>query len=160
MLDTTPEFVVLFLPGEAFLGAALQEDPELLERALADRVVPATPTTLIALLHAVAYGWRQEQLTQNARRISELGRDIHDRIEVWARHLGKLGDALGTAVEAFNDSVGSVERRVLVSARRIKELGISTDKEVPQIETVDVSPRATVLSGTDPLARQSPPDEG
>ena len=159
LFDATPKFVVLFLPGEVFLGAALEEDPELLERALKDRVVLATPTTVIALLHAVAYGWRQEKLTQNARVISELGREIYDRVVVWSRHLDKLGGALGNAVKAFNDSVGSVEHRVLVSARRIKELGISTDMVVPEIDTVDLSPRTPVLSGTEPLVGRPPPDE-
>ncbi|MDP3062269.1 MAG: DNA recombination protein RmuC [Chloroflexota bacterium] len=141
-LGYTPEFVVLFLPGEPFLNAALQEEPGLLESAMQDGVVPATPSTLVALLKAVAYGWRQEQLAENARRISDLGQEIHERIVVWANHLTKLGNSLDKAVEAFNDSVGSLEHRVLPTARRFKELGVAGEKDVPEVPTVDVRARA------------------
>lgn len=141
-LDCTPEFVVLFLPGEPFLSAALQQDPALLEEAMSRRVVLATPASLFCLLHAVSYGWKQEKLAENARHISQLGREIHDRIADWASHLVKLGDSLEKAVDSFNNSVGSLEHRVLVSARRFKELGISSDKEVPEVSPLDIAVRA------------------
>ena len=144
-LGYTPEFVVLFLPGEFLLGPALQEDPGLMEQAMRDRVVIATPSTLISLLHAVAYGWRQEQLAVNAQDISTLGQEMHDRLAVWANHLVRLRDSLAKSVEAFNDSVGSLEHRVLVSSRRFKQMGIGGDKEVPSIEPIALTLRA--LSG-------------
>ena len=140
-LGYTPEFVVLFLPGEFFLGPALQEDPKLLEDGMHEKVVVATPSTLIALLHAVAYGWREEQLAENAREISDLGRQLHDRVAVWAGHVEKMRNSLLNAVDTFNDSVGSLEHRVLVSARRFTELGISTDKEITRISSIEVTPR-------------------
>jgi len=140
-LDCTPEFVVLFLPGEPFLSAALQQDPALLEEAMSRRVVLATPASLFCLLHAVSYGWKHEKLAENARHISQLGREIHDRIADWARHLVELGDSLEKAVDSFNKSVGSLEHRVLVSARRFKELGISSDKEVQEISQLDITVR-------------------
>ncbi|MBI4199412.1 MAG: DNA recombination protein RmuC [Chloroflexi bacterium] len=146
-LGYTPEFVVLFLPGEPFLAAALQQEPTLLEQTLADRVVLATPSTLIALLHAVAYGWREEQITDNARRIAEMGREIHDRIVVWANHLLKLGDSLGNTVEAFNEGIGALEHRVLISARRFKEYGVSSDRQVPEIPPVDITSRKFTIPG-------------
>ena len=141
-LDYTPEFVVLFLPGEPFLSAALQQDPKLLEDAMSRKVVLATPASLFCLLHAASYGWKQEKLAENALHISQLGREIHDRIADWASHLVKLGDSLEKAVDSFNNSVGSLEHRVLVSARRFKELGISSDKEVPEVSPLDIAVRA------------------
>ncbi len=140
-LGYTPEFVVLFLPGEFFLGPALKEEPSLLEDAMKERVVLATPSTLISLLHAVAYGWREEQLAEHTRRISELGREVHDRVATWAGYLDKLRVSLERCVDAYNDSVGSLERRVLVSARRIKELGIATDKEIPELPPIESKTR-------------------
>ncbi len=140
-LEFTPEFVVLFLPGEPFLSAALQEDPSLLEDAMNEKVVLATPASLFCLLIAVSHGWRQEQLTENARRISQLGREIHDRIADWAGHLDTLGAHLKKAVESFNDSIGSLEHRVLVSARRFKEFGVPGEKEVPELSEVNTAVR-------------------
>jgi DNA recombination protein RmuC len=154
-LGYTPEFVVLFLPGEPFLAEALRQEPSLLEQAMAQRVVVATPSTLIALLHAVAYGWRQEQIADNARRIGELARELHDRIVVWAGHLVKVGDSLDKTVEAFNASVGSLERRVLISARRFKELGVSSDKAVPEIEELQIKARALDVSALQDASRES-----
>lgn len=153
-LDYTPEFVVMFLPGEFFLGPALQEDPNLLEHAMSNKVVIATPTTLVSLLHAVAYGWRQEQLTENARRISELGKEMHDRLSIWTEHLDDLRDSLSKCVRTFNNGIGSLEQRVLVSARRFKEFGISTDKEIPNIEPIDLNLRR--LANPDSDAIESP----
>jgi len=148
-LDFTPEFVVLFLPGEPFLAAALQHDPALLDKALASRVVPATPSTLIALLHAVAYGWKQEQMAENAMRVSAIGKELYERLAIWTANLDKVGKSLGQAVQAYNDSVGGLEHRVLVSARRMKEMGISTDREIPVLEPKDIQPRhVTVLAAS------------
>ncbi len=149
-LGFTPEFVVLFLPGEFLLASALREAPELVEHAMQSRVVIATPFTLVSLLHAVAYGWRQEALAENAMQVSRLGRDLHDRLVTWASHLVKLRESLIRCVDAFNDSVGSLEHRVLVSARRFKEMGVGGDKEVPLIEPVELRPRA--LSAMEPPA--------
>jgi len=136
-----PEFVVLFLPGEQFLGAALEYDRTLIEDGFEKRVVIATPTTLIALLRAVAYGWRQEQLAENAQAISSLGKDLFERMAILAEHLEDVGSALTKGVTAYNKAVGSLEARVLPAARKFKDLGIGSDKEVPRLEAVEQAPR-------------------
>ena len=140
-LDVTPEFVVLFLPGEPFLSTALKEDPNLLDNALNERVVLATPATLYCLLSAIRYGWQEEKLTENARHISQLGREMHDRIVDWACHIQDMGGALRKAVCAYNDSIGSLESRVMVSARKLKEMGISSEKELTRLQDVEMSVR-------------------
>jgi DNA recombination protein RmuC len=143
----TPEFVVLFLPGEMFFSAALQHDAALIEDAAARKVIVATPTTLIALLKAVSYGWRQEQLAENAEHISELGQELHERVATMASHLARLGGALGKAVEEFNNTARSMESRVLVSTRRFKELGVASKKEVEELPFIEIAPRKLLLVG-------------
>lgn len=138
----SPEFVVLFLPGEIFFSAALSQDPTLIEVGAEQGVILATPTTLISLLRSVSYGWKQEALSQNAQKISELGAELHKRLSLFASHWGKVGKQLGSAVQAYNDAAGSLEHRVLVTAREFERLGAS--KANVQIESpslIDRFPR-------------------
>jgi DNA recombination protein RmuC len=136
-----PEFVVMFLPGETFFSAALEHDPALIEYGVDQRVIPASPTTLIALLRAVAYGWRQEQLAENAQAISQLGRSLFERLGTLAGHFERLGGHLNRAVGSFNDAVGSLEGRVLVAARRFKEMGAGSAEEIPELTGVERTTR-------------------
>jgi DNA recombination protein RmuC len=139
----SPEFVVLFLPGETFFSAALEQDPELIELGADQKVILATPTTLIALLRAVSYGWRQEQLAANAKDISELGKELHKRIADLGGHFQKLGKHLGNAVDSYNQAVGTVERRVMVTARKFKELGaVPSKQDIEDLEPIDKNPRS------------------
>jgi len=139
LLEGSPEFVVLFLPGESFLSAALDVAPDLIEYAAQRQVVLATPTTLIALLRTVAFAWKQETLAERAQDIHALGRDLHDRLGVLGGHLDGLGRALSRAVSSYNETVGSLESRVLVSARRFHDYAIG--EELPSPAPVTVSPR-------------------
>jgi len=137
----TPEFVVLFLPGEMFFSAALQQDAALMEDAWARKVILATPTTLMAVLRSVAYTWRQEQLAENSQRISELGQELHERIATMAGYLTDLGGALERAVREYNRTVSSMESRVSVSARKFRELGVASKKEIGYLDLVEIAPR-------------------
>lgn len=140
--EATPEFVVMFLPGETFFSAALEQDTGLIEHGVLNRVIPASPTTLIALLKAINYGWNQEKLARNAQQISALGKELHDRLRNLAAHITSVGNGLDRAVESYNKAVGSMESRVLVSARKFAELGASVAEEIPELEPIETTTRS------------------
>ncbi len=139
--DATPEFVVMFLPGETFFSAALEQDSGLIEHGVLNRVIPASPTTLIALLKAINYGWNQEKLARNAQQISALGKELHDRLRLLAVHIAAVGGGLDRAIESYNKAVGSLESRVLVSARKFAELGTSVAEDIPELEPIETTTR-------------------
>jgi DNA recombination protein RmuC len=134
--EHSPDFVVLFLPGDQFLAAALQENPGLLDDSLRQNVMLATPTSLVALLKAVAYGWKQTVLAENAAEIRRLGEDVYKRLAVFGEHLGKLGKSLGNSVDSFNKAVGSLEQHVLPAARRFPDLGLRIERDLPLIDPI------------------------
>lgn len=139
--DDTPEFVIMFLPGEVFFSTALQEDPELIEFGMDKKVILASPLTLIALLRSVAYGWQQESIAENAQEIRNLGAELYERVSGLAGYFGKLGRSLEQSVGHFNSAIGSLESRTLVSARRFKEMGVPADKDIPQVNSIDTAVR-------------------
>lgn len=139
--DQTPEFVVLFIPGETFFSAALEQDPSLIEEGVNQQVILATPTTLIALLRAVAYGWRQETIAESAKAISDLGRELYGRLATLTDHFAKVGRGLETAVRSYNETVGSLETRVLPAARRFRDHGVSPTAELAELGGVERSVR-------------------
>ena len=148
---SAPEFVVLFIPNDSFLAAAAEKDPNLVESALGKQIVIATPTTFIALLRAIAYGWRQEQVAEGAQRISALGQELSDRMGTLADHLIKVGGSLGKAVESYNAAVASLESRVLPSARKFKQLGVGSKKDIEELQVIEQQPR-------EPAQPESVPD--
>jgi DNA recombination protein RmuC len=137
----SPDFVVMFVPGEQFLSAALDTDPQLMEDAFSNKVVMTTPTSLIALLRAVAFGWRQQSVAENAEKIRELGEELYKRLATFNEHLGRVGRALGQSVEHYNKAVGSLERQVMPSARRFPEMGIHEKKSLEEPDKLEVMPR-------------------
>jgi len=146
-LPRSPEFVVLFLPGDQFLSSALAERPDLLDEALRLSVIVATPSTLIALLKAVAYGWRQAAVAENAAQIRDLGQELHRRLTTFASHIGRMGRQLGGAVDAYNSAVGSLERQVLPGARKFGELGVSTADPLAAPDPIEQAVRSLRASG-------------
>jgi DNA recombination protein RmuC len=140
--DDSPEFVVLFIPGESFFSAAVQRDPELLEYGFGRGVVPASPTNLIALLKTVHYAWRQEKVAENAAEIRDLGVELYERLQTMTGHFKDLGASLDGSVKSYNQAIASLGSRVLVSARKMKELGAGTSKELADPEPVEREPRA------------------
>jgi DNA recombination protein RmuC len=151
---SAPEFVVLFIPNDSFLAAAAERDPSLVESALTKKVVIATPTTFIALLRTIAYGWRQEQVAEGAQRISALGQELADRMNTMAEHFAKVGQGLSRAVESYNATVTSLENRILPTARKFKSLGIHTKKDLLDLKSVEHLPRVPNNMDSSP---ESPP---
>lgn len=146
--EHSPEFVILFIPGDQFLSAALNEEPDLIEYALSEQIILATPTSFVALLKAVAYGWRQLALADNAKEIRTLAEDLYGRLATFVTHMNRVGRQLASSVENYNKAVGSLERSVLPGARKFTELGVHAKKEIEQLETLEPVPR-TLIEGND-----------
>ncbi len=150
-----PQFVVLFLPGDQFLSAALDQQPELLDRAMSSNIILTTPSTLLALLKTVYNGWQNVKLAENAERIRGLAEELHARLAVFGGHMGRIGSALESSISAFNRAVGSLERSVLPGARKFVELGVRSDKPIEELVEIEISPRVTDA----PSPRLAPPEE-
>jgi len=156
----SPDFVILFIPGDQFLSAALNEDPDLIESALSQQIILATPTSFVALLKAVAYGWRQLALADNAQEIRQLAEELYGRLTKFVGHLNKVGRQLGSSVEHYNRAVGSLERMVLPGARKFVELGIRPRKEMEDAEPLESLPRSIVEESVEELAEESADESG
>lgn len=155
--ETAPDFVFLFLPGEHFYSAALEADPALLEEGARQSVLIATPTTLIALLRAVAYGWQQERVAEDARAVAQVGRELHRRLETFADHLQRVGTRLRSTVGAYNEAVGSFEHRVVPGARRLADHGVvSAERELAALERVDLTARELMAAAPEPGHAETP----
>ncbi len=144
-----PDFVILFIPGDQFLSAALEYDKSLLADSLSERVILSTPSSLVALLRAVAFGWKQERLAENAGKIRELGEELYKRVAIYTEHMTRLGKTLTSSVDHYNKAVGSLERSVLPGARRFSELGLQEKKEIPKTDMIETMPRMPVTSADD-----------
>ncbi len=142
--ENAPDFVILFMPGEQFLGAALEYDKQLLKDALAEKVILASPTSLIALLRSVAFGWKQVALSENSEIIRDLGEELYKRVATFTEHMARLGKSLNTSVDNYNKALGSLERNVLPGARKFTELGIQENKPIPETEIIESTPRLPV----------------
>lgn len=147
--SNSPEFVVLFIPGEQFLASALEVDPALLEDSMSQNIILATPTNFIALLRAVSYGWKQQALAENAEQIRELGETLYKRLSTFGNHLSKLGNSLGSTVNHFNSAVGSLERQVIPGARKFTEMGISSKNEITELPPIEQQPRQVQQTSDD-----------
>jgi DNA recombination protein RmuC len=154
--NPNPEFVVMFLPGETFFSAALEQDPGLIEQGVSQRVIVASPTTLIALLKAVAYGWNQEKLARNAQQISALGKELHDRLRSMSIHMDNLRKGLDRAVESYNKAAGSMESRVMVTARKFPELGAPITEEIPELDQIETTTRTLSLDWGEEATEELP----
>lgn len=148
-----PDFVILFIPGDQFLSAALEHDKNLLADSLSERVILSTPSSLVALLRAVAFGWKQERLAENAGKIRELGEELYKRVAIYTEHMARLGKTLNSSVDNYNKAIGSLERSVLPSARRFSELGIQEKKQIPTTDMVENVPRSLVTQRDDALSQ-------
>ncbi|MFQ3574671.1 MAG: DNA recombination protein RmuC, partial [Thermodesulfovibrionales bacterium] len=151
--DST-EMIVMFLPAESFYSAAIEHDPKLIEDSAKERIIIATPTTLIGLLKVVAYGWQQKQITENALRVSELGRELHDRLVNIIEHIDKLGKNLNLAVKSYNDSISSIQTRLMPKIKQIRECGIVSQKEIPMINSIDIKCRENDIITDNPETKK------